>query len=547
MSNMFSACHAVRLIALVTICITSATLLQTASGQALGSAHANGLNFAPVMLYGAGYAPYSVSIGDLNRDGHPDLIVANQACNDQCAGKIGVLLNNGDGTFQKMVQHASGGWIAQSVVVADVNGDGKNDVLVAHSCVSKTNCNTGVVGVLLGDGNAGFQPFKTYSSGGSWTYSIRIADLNGDGHPDLVVANQIGDACCSQGSVGVLLGNGDGTFQPPVAYHSAGWGAQWVAIGDINGDHHPDVIVANFCGGALDCGVGVLIGNGDGTFQPAVPYASGGHNAYAVLIAELNADGKPDLVVSNTCVDGACTTNGTVGVLSGNGDGTFQPSVTYDAGARYPGSLAMGDFDGDGNPDLVMTGCPEGTYCYGQLGVLRGNGDGSFQPATNYNLGGIDTRCVAVGDLNDDGKPDVVVAIRNKSSDSNIGALGVLLNNGCSDIIPPSIAVSVTPKDLWPPNGKLVPVTVSGTITDTGCKVTVAEYNVIDEYGEVHSSGPVTLAADGTYSFTTLLQASRTGADLNGRLYTVTVNASNKGGKTGSQSATIVVPHDQGQ
>ncbi|MGE5056998.1 MAG: FG-GAP repeat domain-containing protein [Acidobacteriota bacterium] len=540
--------HAVRLMAVVTMSIIATTLVPSASPQALGSAYGNSLSFAPVVLYDAGYAPYSVAIGDLNGDGRPDLIVGNQACSYyECAGKIGVLVNNGDGTFQKMAQHFSGGWIAQSVAVSDVNGDGKNDVLVAHSCGSRTNCNNGIIGVLLGDGNAGFQPFKTYSSGGWQAYSIRVADLNRDGHPDLVVANQCGDALCTQGSVGVLLGSGDGTFQTPVKYYSAGWGAQWVAIGDVNGDHAPDVIVANFCGGAPNCGVGVLIGNGDGTFQLAVPYASGGHNAYAVLIAELNGDGRPDLVVSNTCVDGGCTTDGTIGVLFGNGDGTFQPSVTYNAGARNPGSLAIGDFDADGNPDLVMTVCPEGMYCYGQLGVLLGNGDGGFQPATNYTLGGGDTRCVAVGDLNGDGKPDVVAAIRNKSSDSNTGALGVLLNTNSSDKLPPSIAVFVTPKHLWPPNGKMVSVTVSGKIVDSGSGVATGslQYVVSDEYQRIQPAGMFRLDSAGNFRFTILLRASREGYDRQGRQYLIRISADDNAGNRAEKWASVVVPHDR--
>jgi hypothetical protein len=92
----------------------------------------------------------------------------------------------------------------------------------------------------------------------------------------------------------------------------------------------------------------------------------------------------------------------------------------------------------------------------------------------------------------------------------------------------------------------MVPVTVSGTITDTGCKVTTAAYAVIDEYGQVQPSGTVTLGPGGSYSFAVLLQASRRGTDLDGRLYTITVSASNNGGKTGSQAGSVIVPHDQG-
>jgi sugar lactone lactonase YvrE len=110
---------------------------------------------------------------------------------------------------------------------------------------------------------------------------------------------------------------------------------------------------------------------------------------------------------------------------------------------------------------------------------------------------------------------------------------------------PPLIMFSVTPTSLWPPNGKMVPVTVSGKITDTGCTVTTAAYTVTDEYGRVQPSGPVTVGAGGAYSFTVLLQASRLGTDLNGRLYTVTVGSTNNAGKIGSKVATVTVPHAQ--
>jgi hypothetical protein len=122
----------------------------------------------------------------------------------------------------------------------------------------------------------------------------------------------------------------------------------------------------------------------------------------------------------------------------------------------------------------------------------------------------------------------------------------VLLNNTSQCTTPPVIALSATPKSLWPPNGKMVPVTFSGTITDTGCTVTTSSYAVRDEYGEVQPSGPVTLGPGGAYSFTVMLQATRLGTDLDGRLYTITVSASNNADNTGSQAGAVIVPHDQG-
>jgi hypothetical protein len=116
------------------------------------------------------------------------------------------------------------------------------------------------------------------------------------------------------------------------------------------------------------------------------------------------------------------------------------------------------------------------------------------------------------------------------------------------DVTPPAITIAATPETLWPPNGKLVPVTVSGTITDagSGVKPSTAAYVVTDEYGQVQPKGSVTLRADESYSFTIQLQASRNGGDQDGRHYTITVRAQDDTGNTGAASTVVIVPHDQG-
>ncbi len=159
-----------------------------------------------------------------------------------------------------------------------------------------------------------FLPAVTYDSGGFGASMVAVADVNGDGKPDLVVANCGSCSIFNDGSVGVLLGNGDGTFQPAVTYSSGGIIPLFVAIADVNGDGKPDLVVANRCGnnGCLNqAPVGVLLGNGDGTFQAAATYFSGGEFASSVAVADLNGDGKPDVLVANDCADSNC--DGSVG------------------------------------------------------------------------------------------------------------------------------------------------------------------------------------------------------------------------------------------
>jgi len=383
--------------------------------------------FQTAALYGPGdLRASSIALADVNGDGRPDLLVAN-GCGSSLwgfftdypctsnSGSVGVLLGNGGGAFQAAVAHGSGGYEADSVVAADVNGDGRLDLLVLNACAGtsgndcRTEVVTGSVGVLLGNGDGTFQTAVNYDTGGYEAGSIAVADVNGDGKLDLVVANDY------LGSVGVLLGNGDGTFQTAVVYRADG--ADSVAIADVNGDGKPDLLVANACARdncSNDGELSVWLGNGDGTFQTAVSYDSGGVLADTVKVMDVNGDGKPDLVVANECATGdancANGTNGNVGVLLGNGDGTFQTAAVYGSGGRLATSLAIADINGDGRPDLVVANyCASSSNCTnGIVGILLGNGDGSFQAATKTSTPGlIESGQLVVADFNGDGKSDI--------------------------------------------------------------------------------------------------------------------------------------------
>jgi hypothetical protein len=170
------------------------------------------------------------------------------------------------------------------------------------------------------------------------------------------------------------LNTGSGIFATVVSLDSGGFFPDWVDIVDVNGDGKPDVVVANSSDTIInDLGgnVGILLGNGDGTFKPAAHYLSGGFGAASVAVADVDGDGKLDLVVVNcSATSGSCTGGGgTVGVLPGNGDGTFQTAVTYSPGGNTPFGVAVADLNGDSKPDIVAANCVSNT-CSGGNGVV---------------------------------------------------------------------------------------------------------------------------------------------------------------------------------
>jgi len=207
-------------------------------------------------------------------------------------------------------------------MVGDFNGDAALDLALAG--ISPTT----FVSVLLGNGEGSFQVARTFSVG-NIPVSLAVGDLNGDGWLDLVVANSL----FGNGSVSVLLGNGDGSFQPARNF-PAGSSAVSLSLGDFNGDGWLDVVVSN---------VGVFLGNGDGTLQPPRSFAGAGN---FVVVGDFDGDGRLDLALAHY-------SSNYVSVLLGIGDGSFQLPRNF--GVRSgPVSVAVGDFNGDGRLDLAV-------------------------------------------------------------------------------------------------------------------------------------------------------------------------------------------------
>ncbi len=425
-----------------------------AGGSLSGVPQSSSALFLPAMgYYSGGSSPWGLAIADLNADGSLDVVVTNAN-----SSTVGVLLGNGHGWFGSPLTYNPGGTFPRSVAIGDVNGDGIPDIVVANVLGGNGSCG---IGVLLGNGDGTFMRAVTYGSPTACGDAVVLADLNRDCKLDVAVA--------FSGNIAVLVGDGDGTFQPAVTYgwgggSGTGWGPNSLAVADLNGDHNLDLVVAtgnsNYPNGHGT--VGVLLGNGDGTFQQAVDYDSGGgmySYAFSLAVADLDGDGKPDIAVANTCISSPC---GNVGVLLGNGDGTFQASVPYGTGGLQPRAIVVADWNADGKSDLVVAnGCASSACTTGNVAVLTGNGNGTFQPAVTHGAGGL-AFGTAVADVNGDSKLDVLVTVPTNVSvlltPTGVVTKTVVTTSGSPSFIGQSVTFTakVTPNQGTIPDGELI-------------------------------------------------------------------------------------------
>ncbi len=359
----------------------------------------------------SGVGKWGVAVGDFNDDTKLDIATTNPG-----ASEVNIFTGNGDGTFTAgaSYQLTLGRNNTLWVTASDVNGDGKLDLIVTS--FNFVDQNGGKISVLLGNGDGTFQPEVDYAAG-SHPITVVAADFNGDSKPDLAVTDN-GSAV-----VLVFLNNGDGTFQAAQSY-AAGAGPYSLATGDFNGDGKTDLVVGDYCNvanasglqpsafgctdGPLITTLSILLGNGDGTFQSQTT-VSLDTSPYQVGVADLNQDGKADVLLTNgwSLYSGNTgNTDNTLSVLLGNGDGTFKSSETYLAGtfssaANGNTSFVVSDFNGDGIPD-VMNGATE----------FLGNGDGTLQAGIFYEYGPPGEIVPVAGplvaaDFNQDGHIDV--------------------------------------------------------------------------------------------------------------------------------------------
>jgi hypothetical protein len=345
-----------------------------------------------------GDGPEFLTTGDFDNDEVLDLAVVNAGSGRDVLGEISLLFGNGDGTFADLRRYTVG-YEPAIVAVSDFNRDGLPDLVASN--YGFTTLGPGV-SVVLGLGNRQFaDPIA-----GDWMrtfgYGLAPGDFDGDGLEDLA------KACFPCFDVGILFGNGDGTFLTP-AHEEVGEEPQFVAVGDLDGDERLDLVTAN-----LDSNdVSVLLADGAGSFGPENRFMAGTEPVW-VAIGELTGDLHLDLAVANSA-------SNDVSLLEGSGNGTFSEPTSIPVGGGFPAvpsSVAVGDFDMDDHRDLVVT-----DRLVNRIAVFLGNGDGTYGLPT-YIPVGTDPSLVIVEDLNGDEIMDL--AVTNHGSNS----VSVLLGAG---------------------------------------------------------------------------------------------------------------------
>jgi len=451
-------------------CLRGALLLGLAGIAAPALAQSS---FSTVATYStSGGSTQGVAIADVNGDGRPDVVAANSASNN-----VGVLLNAAatPGTFPAAAtSYPSGGNFPVALALGDVNGDGRPDIVVAN----QTSDN---VAVLLNSASTPgtFLAATTFTTGGAGSRMVALGDLNNDGRLDIVVSNINGD------NLGVLLNSATtpGTFTT-TAYASGNGGAQGVDVGDVNGDGRLDIVVANNSSNTT----AVLLNSAatPGTFSAPTLYSTGGLAPRGVAVGDVSGDGRPDIVITNS-------SSNNIGVLLNQAatPGTFAAAVVYPDGGIGPVGVALGDVNGDGLADISTA-----NFGGNNVSVLTNSTTtpGTFAaPATYFSGGG--PHEIALGDLNGDGKRDIA------ATNFNDGTVGILLNNFL--VANPNLVVSTTQSI---PAGTYNSITVTGTgngtlagaVTVIGSVTVQSGGTLNDGCSVIGGTGSFTLAAGAT-------------------------------------------------
>ena len=370
---------------------------------------------------------------DLNGDGILDLAGPG-------ANGAAVMLGNADGTFRARVNFPTGGQ-SQDLAAGDFNSDGKQDLAVT--------INSAQIGLslLTGNGDGTFNtPVNFPNTTGFDAPVIVASDVNNDSRLDLLIAHTLAcfnSPCVSSDDLTIMLSNGDGTFQS--SQMDVGIGMSEIAVGDFNRDGNKDLAMAG-----SSARLYLLRGNGDGTFvqQPTLQLITEntfGRDGTDVDVGDFNRDGIQDLVVA-VALNGSNTV-----ILIGNGDGTFRtPHIITEPDIRIPHYQAVADYNGDGSQDLALS---LGWGFQGMIEILKGNGDGTFQPLVLYDPAPPDSSTAGgdliTGDFNRDGRPDLALQVRGA-----FPALHILINT--TNAPPPGPPAA--PSLVSPANNAILPL-----------------------------------------------------------------------------------------
>ena len=451
----------------------------------------NSVSLALLPPVGVGITPSDTVVGDFNIGGAQDLAIVNCGdpfpCADGSAGTVSVLVGNGDGTFRS-ISTQSFGQDPISAAAGDFDRDGKLDLAVADFCPA---CETGIVSILRGngDGTLSVGHYPDVSVGAN-PVAVITADFNGDGNLDLAVANNGSD------SVSIRLGNGDGSFcSPPNCPPdvTVGSGPTALVTGDFNGDGILDLAVANAGDGTQLGTLTILLGNGDGTFNAAPGQPPLGHYPVSLVAGDFGS-GNLDLAVSNRM-------DNTVQILLGNGAGTFQTQNVYSVGS-LPARITAGDLNGDNLVDLAVVNSGDGTS-NGTVAILLGEGNGNFRTSPLPPPTGKLPSSLALGDFNGDGRLDLAVA----NADDN--TVSVLLQTPIVSTNPSSLDFGSQPINTTSASQPVL-VTNTGSASLNISGISIAGTNGGD-FAEMNDCGTV-LSAGASCNVAVTFTPTATGA-----------------------------------